>query len=366
MKQRAERLQEKLQDLGFDAYLVTNAAKVRYLTGFCGTGEAASCLVTPKEVYLIVTPRDKEQAFQESQECEVIVQSDAPELDKIAEKNLIELNHRKIGVELDVAFQDFYLLQKEYPGCEIIGGSDCHSISSSGLVDAVSAIKEPEEIEKIQEALRLTEHIFQKHILPRVKPGITEGNLAEKISSFGKKHGAEKDAFDIIIASGERAAVPHAFASSKKLQEGNMVQFDFGYVIGGYPSDFSRVVFLGEPTERQKEIYNIVLVAQEMAIRAARPGMKCRDLDKVARDYIESKGYEIPHALGHGLGIMVHSAPRIGPGDDTTLEPGYVVTIEPGIYISGWGGVRIEDVVVITEDGCCNLTTLTKEMIVIN
>lgn len=222
--------------------------------------------------------------------------------------------------------------------------------------------------EKIKKAVELTEHVFERHILPQVRPGLTEMELAKQITYWGKKYGARKNAFPIILVSGHRSFLMHGSPSSKKrLEIGDTVQFDFGYLLAGFCSDFSRAVFLGEPTEKQKEIYNVVLTAQKMAIEKARAGIKCRDLDALARDYIKSKGYGpyFVHGLGHGLGNKVHQLPCINSASKDSLKAGQVITIEPGIYIKGWGGIRLEDVILITEGGCRNLTTFTKEIIVI-
>ncbi len=227
-----------------------------------------------------------------------------------------------------------------------------------------------EKAKKIQKALRLTEYVFKYHILPQVRPGIAEMELAKQITYWGKIYGARKNAFLVLVASGSRSSSMHGCPSpKKKLEVGDIVQFDFGYVLDGYCSDFSRVVFLGEPTEKQKEIYNIVLTAQKMAIEKAGPGIKCRDLDMLARDYIKSKGYGsyFIHGLGHCLGKEVHELPYISSASkEEELMPGYVITIEPGIYIPGWGGIRLEDVILITKDSSENLTKFTKEMIIIN
>lgn len=222
------------------------------------------------------------------------------------------------------------------------------------------------KVEIIKKAIELTEYVFEHHILPQVRPGIVEMELSKEITLWGKKYGAKRNAFRPLVASGRRSSAVHAYPSrKKKLEAGDSVQFDFGYVVDGYCSDFSRVVFLGEPTNKQKEIYNIVLTALKMAIDEAKAGIRCRDLDILARDYIKSKGYEFIHGLGHGLGGEVHESPSLYPFSEDVLAVGQVVTIEPGIYIKGWGGIRLEDVILITENGCSNLTTFTKEIIVI-
>ena len=317
-------------------------------------------MVTHRKIYLVVGGIYREKANQEAQGCHVVVE---PRLTKHIEalKRLLE-PHKRVCFETDLSYSEYQLFRGSRSESEFyhVPSTTTELMLRVGLIDKLAAVKDKGEINKIQKAVKLTEDIFEHHIAPQVKPGITEKDLASEITKWGAKYGAEKDAFDIIVASGPRSSLPHGWASLKKIEAGDIVQFDFGYVVDGYPSDFSRVVFTEEPTTEQKRIYDIVLTAQSMAIKAASPGMRCDDLDKIARDYIKSHGYDIPHALGHGLGILIHTAPRIGQEEQEELKPGHVITIEPGIYIPGWGGIRLEDVIVITETGCRNLTTYPK------
>lgn len=362
---RLARVRNELSKIGCDAFLVTNPAKVRYLTGF-NSMESSFCLVTEEDVYLIVGQRDAEKAVLETSFIQVLITN--RKRDEAIEIRKLLKDRQRICFENDLAYSEYHLLKGRRSSRDFfpISSDFLGLLKKIGLIDKISAVKEAEEIRKIEMALRITEEVLEKHILPQIIPGITEADLAAEISYWGRKLGAEKDAFDIIVLSGKRSSMPHGEASVKnQLHEGDIIQFDFGHVVEGYPSDFSRVFFLGEPTEKQKEIYNLVLTAQEAAIKAAKPGIKCSDLDKTARDIIKSGGYDIPHALGHGLGILIHTFPMVGPGEEAVLEPGYVITIEPGVYIPDWGGIRLEDVVVITQDGCRNLTKFTKDLKII-
>lgn len=356
MKQRISKLRAEFAKLGIDAFLVNRPAKVRYLTRF--TGGNGACLVTQEDSYFISDPRFTEQAEKEVRGSKILIER-KPMREIIAQRSLLA-GVKRVGLEGDIELENYCLLGRAFP--------EIAFVSVGNLVDRLAAVKDKTEIGKIKKAIELTEYVFEHHVLSQIRPGVTENELASEIAKWGRVYGAETLAFDPFdVATGTHASLPHATASSNELKEGDLVQFDFGYVVDGYPSDFSRVVVLGEPTGTQKRIHNIVLTAQQMAIEEARPGMKCQDLDKVARDYISSQGYDLhfTHTLGHGLGIMIHSAPRVGPGTETELKPGHVITIEPGIYISGWGGIRIEDVVVITKEGCQNLTKFRKDLIVI-
>jgi Xaa-Pro aminopeptidase len=181
-----------------------------------------------------------------------------------------------------------------------------------------------------------------------------------------RRLGASGAAFATIVASGERSALPHGVASDKVIAKGDLVTFDFGAVYDGYCSDLTRTVVVGRPTDRQREIYEIVLEAQETALRAAKAGMTGRELDAVARDIIAQRGYgeAFGHSLGHGIGLAIHEDPRVSKQGDAVLQPGMVITIEPGIYLSGWGGVRIEDDIVLTDHGARVLTHAPKHELI--
>jgi Xaa-Pro aminopeptidase len=197
-----------------------------------------------------------------------------------------------------------------------------------------------------------------------IKPGISEIEIASEISYLQRKNGAERDAFDIIVASGWRGALPHGVATDKKIKKGELVVIDFGCVYNGYHSDITRTIAVGKISSEARKIYNIVLEAQKIAIESVRSGMKANELDAVARNYIKRKGYAkfFKHSLGHGLGTEIHTLPRISPRSDYVLKDGNVITIEPGIYIPGFCGVRIEDDILVNSTAL-SLTTLPKNLI---
>lgn len=198
-------------------------------------------------------------------------------------------------------------------------------------------------------AIRIGEQVFRNLV---ISPGQKEKEIANWIEQELKKHGA-RPAFRIIVASGKRSAKPHGFATNKKIKKGDLVVIDFGAVYNGYCSDITRTFIVGKPTKKQKRIFNIVKEAQRRAIKAVRAGIRCCDVDHAARQYIEKKGYGkyFIHGTGHGIGRKVHEPPKISKGNRNKLKAGMVITIEPGIYIKGWGGVRVEDMVLVTEQG---------------
>jgi Xaa-Pro aminopeptidase len=204
-------------------------------------------------------------------------------------------------------------------------------------------------------------------ILDLIRPGVPEREVALGLEFAMKNAGADDKSFDFIVASGPRGALPHGKASDKKIQVGELVTLDFGAVYRGYHSDETVTVAVGTPDSRQKEIYSIVRDAHDKALEAVKPGISLKDLDGIARRYIEGKGYGnyFGHGLGHGVGLEVHEKPTVSFRSEQTAGEGMVFTIEPGIYIPDWGGVRIEDTVVVTQDGCRLLTSVPKELMIL-
>ena len=341
--------------LRLDSMLVTELAHVRYLTGF--SGSSGLCLVTPAEQFFITDRRYKSQAPEEVRGFKIIVakQNLFP---LIAEKRLLPTTSR-IGFESQhISVADMKSLKRLLPLR--------HFIPATSILESVTAVKDTEEIECIRFAATISDQVFKK-ILTLVRPGVRECDIAAEISYWHRKYGAEYDAFDPIVASGERGALPHARASEKKIRTGEMVVLDFGCRYRGYNSDITRTIAIGNPSSEMKKIYRIVLDAQKKAINAVRSGVTARSIDAVARKHIRENGYGkyFIHSLGHGLGIHVHDPLRVSAISTAVLETGNVVTIEPGIYIPGRGGVRIEDDIVVRENGCDILTTSLKELIIV-
>ncbi|HNX15419.1 MAG TPA: Xaa-Pro peptidase family protein [Oscillospiraceae bacterium] len=232
------------------------------------------------------------------------------------------------------------------------------------LFESAVMIKDEEELAAMRKAQQITDEALAA-ILPQIKVGMPEKELAAKIEDEMKKRGAEGVSFDLIVVSGKKSAMPHGVPDESPIQNNAFLTMDIGCKHNGYCSDMTRTVCVGEPSDEMKKIYEIVLEAQKRALAAIAPGKVCSDIDKIARDYIYQSGYEgcFGHGLGHGLGVMIHENPRFTPSCNTVLQPGMVLSVEPGIYLEGKFGVRIEDVIFVTETGCENITNSPKELI---
>jgi Xaa-Pro aminopeptidase len=244
---------------------------------------------------------------------------------------------------------------------------DCNIDKSSILSDIIGqirVIKTPEQIEKIIAAQRIAEQGFE-HMLGFIREGVTERQIQLELDYFMLSHGAEALSFDTIALSGANTSLPHGVPSDKKVCSGEFVLLDFGAVVDGWHSDMTRTVCVGEPTEKMRKVYDIVLNAQLKALDSVKAGMTGKELDAVARDYISANGYgsNFGHSLGHGVGMEIHEAPTASTSSDKKLEDGMIVTVEPGIYIEGEFGVRIEDFVVVHGNGCENMTKAEKKLI---
>jgi len=344
-----------LEGAGVEAFYVTNPENRFYLSGFSGT--AGALLLCRNDLFLLTDFRYTVQAELECPSFKIIEINDSY-IDTLAQI-LKEKNISRLGCEGDhLSYNQFLILKDKLAGIDIKG--------TSGLVEKLRLNKDDAEIKNIEEAVRLADRALEQ-VLPGIKPGVPEREIALKLEYSMKSMGADGVAFNIIVASGPRSALPHGVASSRRLQKGDMVTIDFGAVYRGYHSDITRTVVLGEPEPRQEEIYSIVLEAQVQAVKAIRSGVRASDIDRVARDIITRNGYGecFGHSTGHGLGLNIHESPRLSSKDETVLQAGMVVTVEPGIYLPDWGGVRIEDTVLVEESGCRVLTRAPKDKLMI-
>lgn len=353
MKNRLVAIRERLSPAGIDGLLITRPENRRYITGF--TGSAGVVVVSPDHACFITDFRYVEQAAYQAPEFRVIKhgQKIADTLKEVVE----EAGIGRLGFEKDViTYKQHETFSSALTGVELV--------PVEGLVEALRAAKDENEIEEIRRAEAIGDAAFS-HILNIIKPGMTEIDVALEIEWFMRKNGAEGIGFEIIVASGERGAMPHGVASGKKLAQGELVVMDFGAVYHGYRGDMTRTVSLGKASPEQRRLYDIVLRAQEAALEGIAPGKTGQEIDSLARKVIEEAGYgdNFGHGLGHGVGLAVHEEPRLSVAVTEELRPGMVVTVEPGIYIPGFAGVRIEDLVVVRESGITNLTSSPKELI---
>ena len=353
MKQRIKKLREELEKEEIDALLINNPKNRQYLTGFTGT--SGLVLISRDSAKLITDFRYTEQAAEQAESYEIIEQGTS----KLATLNqvLTSVGIDKLGFEAQAISYQQYLKYQEKLEVELK--------ATTNVVAGLRQIKDKQEIDKISQAVEITDYAFEQ-IQEQLKVDAVEKEISLELEFLQKEQGASKNAFDFIVASGERGAMPHGVASDKEIAEGDFVTMDFGCVYQGYHSDMTRTVLLGaEATKKQKKIYDLVLEAQQSAIEAIEPGKTGQEIDEVARNIISEADYgaNFGHGLGHSLGLEIHENPKLSRKDETVLKAGMVVTVEPGIYIPEWGGVRIEDIVVVTEDGCEILTNSTKELL---
>jgi len=337
-----------------DGFLVSNLNNLYYLSGFDGEGLA---LITKNDNFLFTDSRFTEQAEKESPKFKIIT-------DKAGKKNarIISINEmlKKYKIK-KLAFEGLHLSYSDYKKYKNIFSIDL--IDGSNAIEQIRIVKDKTEITKIKKACQIITETL-KEVMEIIEPGLRELDIATELAYTMRKKGALGEAFESIVVSGERSSLPHGKPSEKIIREGELVTIDTGANYQKYNSDMTRTFIIGKENKKQKEIYQIVFNAQKTAMESLKPGMKCNEIDKIARDIIKDKGYGdyFGHGLGHGVGLDIHESPRLSINDKTVLLPGMIVTVEPGIYLPDVGGVRIEDTVLITEDGYEILTWFPKEM----
>ncbi len=356
MKNSITRLYAAMKEHNIDAAIISLEANIRYFSGF--TSADATLLILPSANYLITDFRYIEQAEIQCPDFKII---DAPGVKTapFIKETCMSAGAKRIWFEDNVmSYRDYSSFQDILEPLEMVPAQD--------IPAKLRMVKTEEEINNIRQAAALADKGFT-HILSYLRPGITEIDVALELEFFLRKNGSEGLAFPIIAASGKNGSLPHAEPSHKKLESGDLITLDYGCVINGYRSDMTRTVAIGEPGDLMREIYKITLEAQLKALDSLRSGITGIFADKQARDHISSKGYGeyFGHGLGHGVGLNVHEAPTLSPRGEMLLEAGMVVSVEPGIYLPGKGGVRIEDLVVIAEDGYDNLVSSSKELIIL-
>lgn len=352
-KERVNRLRRALAELGLDAILINSEYNRRYISGF--TGSSGMVLITLSDSILLTDFRYMTQAPEQAIGYEIV--EHAPKAMQTVKELLKARKISKLGFE-----QEHVVYGEFADWTAVIGDIALHPVS--GLVEGLRMIKDEAELQVMQEAADLADATFT-HIQKLLQPGVKESDIALEMEIFMRSHGAHSSSFETIVASGERSALPHGKASERIIGNNEFVKLDFGAYLKGYCSDITRTVVVGTPTDKHREIYDIVLEAQLNALAHIRPGMTGRVADALTRDVITKYGYgdKFGHGTGHGLGMEVHEAPRLSKLSETILTPGMTVTVEPGIYLPGFGGVRIEDDIVITDTGIKILTASTKEFL---
>ncbi|PSQ95754.1 MAG: aminopeptidase P family protein [Bacteroidetes bacterium SW_9_63_38] len=354
MAHRLSRVRGRLAALDTDAILLSSLPNIRWACGF--TGSNGLLLVSAEEAFFVTDGRYTEQAQQEVDGAEVHIASDGL-VSHLQQEDLLESFHRIVIQADDVTVAHHQQLKDRCSRIDWVPTSDV-------LTHAVGK-KEDIEIRRIRRAQSLTEAVFED-VIETIEPGQTEREVAAEITYQHLRRGAEKMAFDPIVASGANGARPHARPTDRTLRAGDLVVIDMGAVLDGYVSDMTRTIAVGEPDDDAREGYQLVRTAQEAALNAARAGLTGKELDAAARDVIENAGMGnyFSHGLGHGIGLQVHEWPRVSHTVDDELPSGACVTIEPGIYVPEKGfGVRIEDIVVLQPEGCMNLTRTDKSLL---
>lgn len=353
---------KKLQDIlrqsqSIDGALLLSPENRRYFTGFPSSD--GFLLVSADRAVFVTDSRYFEAAKAAVQSCEVVLQGhDRKQLAEI----FADMQVTAVGIEASrmsvAAFSEY---ATALAPVQLVADNTLDS-----MLVALRAVKTPEEILKIQAAQQIANEAFA-YICKEIRPGRTEREIALALDYFMLSHGAQAISFETIVVSGANTSKPHGVPSDKPVQAGDFVTMDFGAVVDGYHSDMTRTVAVGKADSRQRAVYDVVLNAQKAVLAGLRPGLRCADADKLARDVITNAGYGeyFGHSTGHGVGIEIHERPNLAPRAESVLTVGNVVTDEPGIYLPGQFGVRIEDMALITPSGCQNLTDCPKELIIL-
>lgn len=347
-------LRERLAAAGLDGLLVSHLPNIRYLCGFSGSN--ALLLLTSDAAWLFTDGRYREQAAAEIRCARLLVPAGG-DLWKAAAARV----RGRLGIESD----HVTLVQRRHLA-DAIGARSRGLRLTRGWVEALRAVKEPAEVLAIRRAVELASSVFEPTVA-QLRPGITETAWAGALEFALRAAGGEGLAFPTIVASGAHGALVHAAPGSKTIEKQAFVVIDYGVILAGYVSDMTRTVHVGRPGRRARQVYSIVAEAQQAAIAAVRPGVACSAVDGAARRVITRSGFgrNFPHSTGHGLGLEIHEGPRLGRRAPDRLVEGQMITIEPGIYIPGWGGVRIEDVVLVTAQGAEVVTPTSKALLAV-
>lgn len=354
MNERIKKMLLYMEENQLDAFLVSKGENIRYLSGFTG-GEDARLLLTPQHRYIFTDSRYFEQVKRECPDWE-LVESRPPGIEELQK---ISSTFNRIGVEGHVISYSFYQeLEQSLPE---------KLVPLTDIVEKLRQIKDEYELQMIREAARIGDEVFSELCRYKIAPGVSERELASQIIYLLRNKGCDNEAFTTIAVAGENAALPHGQPGESRLKPGDMLTLDFGGFYCGYAADMTRTVAIGEASPEFQHRYQVLLEAQKLGVSLVKAGAACRDIDTAVRNYLEkhSLAEYFQHSTGHSLGLEIHEAPAISPRSDAIMEENMVVTVEPGIYIAGWGGIRIEDTVIVKNGGCEVITHSDKNLLII-
>ncbi len=355
MKQRIEKLKENLK--AGEAALIFDSSNRFYFTGF--RSSAGIVIITPQKAVLLIDFRYFEKAKAVVSDLETVLCTNSYK--QIAEI-LADGDIKEVFLETETLNLSVFGRLKE--NLKEIKVSDDNKIQN--CINLLRSVKKAEEIESITAAQEITDKTFS-YILDEIKVGKTEKEIALQMEFFARKNGSDGIAFDFIVVSGKNSSLPHGVPTDKKIQNGDFITMDFGARVNGYCSDMTRTVAVGFASDKMRRVYDIVLQAQNLAFKKIRARAVCKEVDAAARDFINKSGFEncFGHGLGHSLGLEIHESPAFNTRDTSVLKSGTVMTVEPGIYLENEFGVRIEDMVLVTDSGYRNLTKSPKELIIL-
>ncbi|MDE6024819.1 MAG: Xaa-Pro peptidase family protein [Lachnospiraceae bacterium] len=350
-----------MEDRKLDGLLITDGYNIHYLSGY--SGHEGCMLITKEEAYILTDSRYTEQLEKQAPDFKCVDikgKSYSYRINELLGNGAVSLNRKP-----NIGFENMHISYNQYDKFNQTFGDTVNLVKLDDTINDLRAVKSDAELEKLAMAEALGDKAFH-HIISFIREGMTEKEVALELEYTMKKLGADGLSFDTIVASGENSSMPHAAVSDKVIVRGDFITMDFGCIYEGYCSDMTRTVIMGDSvSDKQIEVYNTVLKAQTEALKLVKPGVKCSDVDACARQIIADAGYGdyFGHGLGHGVGLFIHEEPRFSPKCDKVLQQGVCITVEPGIYLPGKFGVRIEDMIAITDNGYKNLTTSPKELI---
>ena len=351
---RQTKLKNILGEKGLDGMLITNLTNIRYVCGF--TGSAASCLITPNGQFFITDGRYIEQSKSQVRGFEIFIDMSS---------HLMQIKNNNLNPDgLRLAFEGDHMSYAQYSTMtELFPKSRWENTSM--ILEDIAAVKDDYELDCIRTAVEVTDKVYEE-ILPMLSPGNSEKDVANAMVSKYREY-SDGEAYSPIVAAGPNGALPHAIPTNREFQNGDFIVIDAAAKYAGYHADMTRTPVVGKATSKHEEIYAIVKESQQRGCDIAKTGVPCKVVDAATRDYIKEMGYGeyYTHGTGHGLGLEIHTSPRFSPQSEQVLQRNNVMTIEPGIYLAGWGGVRIEDDVIIGDDGCEILNKTTKELVIL-